>query len=139
MSCPDTVTLRFPRKAQYYSVARLVVGGMASPLQMSFDALDDLQSALNSLLDREDLPTLAGPDSEGGELTLQLQVSDDSMSASLGTFASGSIDGAFDRSEQDSGEFGLRRLLDTFVDEVAIEVGDGGERVTLTKRLKAVV
>jgi anti-sigma regulatory factor (Ser/Thr protein kinase) len=136
----ETVTLRFPRKSQYYSVVRLVVGGMATPLQMSYDALDDLQLALSSLLDSDDLPNPAASNGlPDGELTLRLRVGADSMSASLGSFDTGSIDGAFQRSEEQGGEFGLRRLLDTIVDDVEVAAQADGEWVTLTKRVKAAV
>lgn len=129
----DTVTLSFPRKSQYYAVARLVVGGMAAPLNMSYDALDDLQQAISHLLDSEDLPV-------AGDLTLQLDVGEDSMAASIGGFQLDSVDAAFERSEQTAGgEFGLRRILDTFVDSVEVDRRDTGEWVTLTKRVKATV
>ena len=42
----DTVTLSIPRNPQYYSVVRMVVGGIAAGLQLSYDALDDLQLAI---------------------------------------------------------------------------------------------
>ena len=37
---------------------------------------------------------------------------------------------------QQGGELGLRRLLDTIVDDVHVASEDGGEWVTLTKRVK---
>lgn len=132
MSTTDTVVLRFPRKAQYYSVARLVVGGLAAPLQMSYDALDDLQLAVSTLLDSQELDA-------DHELTLRIQVGPDSMQASLGAFGTGVVAGAFERSNERGGEFDLRRLLDTIVDDVAIHEIDSTEWVTLTKHVKAAV
>ena len=133
MNDSETVVLSFPRKSQYFGVARLVVGGLAAPLQMSYDALDDLQLAISSLLDNEDLPA-------ADELTLRLHVGTDNMRASLGGFPLDSVDGAFDRSSDKGGELGLRKLLDTIVDEVEVVAdGDGQEWVTLTKRVGAPV
>ena len=129
----DSVLLSFPRDSRYYSVARLVVGGIAAPLQMSYDALDDLQLAISSLLDHEDL-ALGAPDEE---VQLRLTVDDRQLSAAIGSFASGSLDRAFERSAQQGGEMGLRRLLDTIVDEVTVDTSSGGEWVTLTKHVKA--
>jgi anti-sigma regulatory factor (Ser/Thr protein kinase) len=129
----DSVLLSFPRDSRYYAVARLVVGGMAAPLQMSYDALDDLQLAISSLLDHEDL-ALDTPDEE---VQLRLTVDERQLTAALGNFASGSLDRAFDRSSKQGGEMGLRRLLDTIIDEVSVETADGGEWVTLTKHVKA--
>lgn len=133
MNDSETVVLSFPRKSEYFAVARLVVGGLAAPLQMSYDALDDLQLAISSLLDNEDLPAAE-------ELTLRLQVDDGCMRASLGRFPADSVDTAFHRSTDKGGELGLRKLLDTIVDEVQVAPdGDGHEWVTLTKRVGAPV
>ncbi|MCW2973281.1 MAG: hypothetical protein JWN72_1554 [Thermoleophilia bacterium] len=129
----DSVLLSFPRDSRYYAVARLVVGGIAAPLQMSYDALDDLQLAISSLLDHEDLALGVADE----EVQLRLTVDDRQLSAAIGSFASGSLDRAFERSAQQGGEMGLRRLLDTIVDEVAVDTADGGEWVTLTKHVKA--
>ena len=137
----DSVSLSFPRDSRYYAVARLVVGGMAAPLEMSYDALDDLQLAISSLLDHEDLAMLepASVDSTG-EVHLRLRIDDQQLVASLGSFTSGSLERAFERSAQQGGELGLRRLLDTIVDDVsvALDGSDGdGEWITLTKQVKA--
>lgn len=131
----DTVALSFPRDSRYYAVARLVVGGMAAPLEMSYDALDDLQLAISSLLDHEDL-ALDG-DGEAGDVRLRLEVDEHQLVAALGSFASGSLDRAFERSAQQGGEMGLQRLLDTIVDEVVVSDGSEGEWITLTKQVKA--
>jgi anti-sigma regulatory factor (Ser/Thr protein kinase) len=129
----DSVLLSFPRDSRYYAVARLVVGGMAAPLQMSYDALDDLQLAISSLLDHEDL-ALGAPDEE---VQLRLTVDERQLTAALGSFATGSLDRAFDRATDQGGEVGLRRLLDTIIDEVSVESAGDGEWVSLTKHVKA--
>jgi anti-sigma regulatory factor (Ser/Thr protein kinase) len=131
----DTVSLSFPRDSRYYAVARLVVGGMAAPLEMSYDALDDLQLAISSLLDHEDL-ALDG-DGSTGDVRLRLEVDESQLVAALGSFASGSLDRAFERSAQQGGEMGLRRLLDTIVDDVRVTDDSDGEWITLTKHVKA--
>ena len=136
----DSVSLSFPRDSRYYAVARLVVGGMAAPLQMSYDALDDLQLAISSLLDHEDLAISgggsAGPADIDDSVSLRLEVDEHQLVAALGSFSTGSLDRAFERSAQQGGEMGLRRLLDTIVDDVNVATEDGGEWVTLTKRVK---
>jgi anti-sigma regulatory factor (Ser/Thr protein kinase) len=134
----DTVVLSFPRATKYYGVARLVVGGMAAPLQMSYDALDDLQLAISSLLDRADL-ALQGDDTE---VQLHLEVSEARLVAKIGGFADGDAGRALDTdaSADASGTngLGLRRLLDTIVDDVSVDGhAAGGEWVTLVKNVKA--
>ena len=135
----ETVALSFPRDSRYYAVARLVVGGMAAPLQMSYDALDDLQLAISSLLDHEDLTPLVPADGveDDGQVHLRLDVDDDRLVASIGSFAAGSLERAFEHSAQQGGDLGLRRLLDTIVDDVRVETQSDGEWVTLTKHVKA--
>jgi anti-sigma regulatory factor (Ser/Thr protein kinase) len=133
----DSVTLSFPRDNRYYAVARLVVGGMAAPLQMSYDALDDLQLAISSLLDHEDLASGAAPVGGIQDVQLRLEVDEHQLVAALGTFAPGSLDRAFERSARQGGELGLRRLLDTIVDDVQVTADGDAEWVTLTKRVKA--
>ena len=134
----DTVALSFPRDSRYYPVARLVVGGMAAPLQMSYDALDDLQLAISSLLDHEELATTATSEDGLGDVRLRLEVDEQQLVAALGSFATGSLDRAFERSAAQGGEMGLQRLLDTIVDDVSVSSDDDGEWVTLTKRVKVV-
>ncbi len=133
----DTVALSFPRDSRYYAVARLVVGGMAAPLQMSYDALDDLQLAISSLLDHEDLATTDQPSDGIADVHLRLEVDDAQLVASIGGFEHGSVNRAFERSAGSGGELGLRRLLDTIVDDVNIVADGDVEWVTLTKRVKA--
>lgn len=133
----DTVALSFPRDSRYYAVARLVVGGMAAPLQMSYDALDDLQLAISSLLDHEELATQGATADGLGDVQLRLEVDEHQLVAGLGAFATGSLDRAFQRSAEQGGEMGLQRLLDTIVDDVSVAAEDDGEWVTLTKRVKA--
>jgi anti-sigma regulatory factor (Ser/Thr protein kinase) len=135
----DTVALSFPRDSRYYAVARLVVGGMAAPLQMSYDALDDLQLAISSLLDHEDLATQGADNSTGdlGNVQLRLEVDEHRLVAAIGSFTTGSLDRAFERSAQQGGEMGLQRLLDTIVDEVTVTGEAEGEWITLTKQVKA--
>ena len=56
----DAVTLTVPHARSYYGVVRLVVGGLAARLDLSYDALDDVQVALDTLLATE--AYAAGPD-----------------------------------------------------------------------------
>ncbi len=136
----DTVALSFPRDSRYYAVARLVVGGMAAPLQMSYDALDDLQLAISSLLDHEELAT-RGADADAGtgidDVHLRLEVDEHRLVAAIGSFAAGSLDRAFERSAQQGGGMGLQRLLDTIVDDVRVSDESDGEWITLTKQVTA--
>jgi hypothetical protein len=48
----DEITLTIPRDASFHEVAHLVLGGVAARLNLSFENLDDLETALNAVLER---------------------------------------------------------------------------------------
>ena len=49
----DSITLSLPHAKPYHGVARLVVGGLAARLELSYEHLEDLQLALESVLERD--------------------------------------------------------------------------------------
>jgi hypothetical protein len=116
----DRITLSIPHEEGFEHVAQLVLSGVAARLNLTYESLDDLQVALDSLLKR----------AEGeGEVTVDLRVGQDAISARVGPF-NGTISAELER-EPGAEEVGLRRVLDTVVDEVAVE----GPWVVLTKRV----
>ena len=121
----DSITLSIPHAKPYHGVARLVVGGLAARLELSYEHLEDLQLALESVLDSEGFV-------DGDEVTVQLEVTPDSVVMEIGP-----VDPVVLRRdlEPDGGaEISLSRLLSTLVEEVSIEEGDGGHRLRLEKR-----
>ncbi len=125
----ETIELTLPRSPRYYGVARMVIGGLAAGIELSYDALDDLQLAIGSLLDNRDLPG-------GDTVALHVTVTGDGVSARIGPFAQGSMAAAFAGSSA-SGGIDLARLLETVVDEVVTD-GDGdGDWIVVTKRAVA--
>lgn len=72
----DTVTLQVPRVADFRSLLHMVLGGIGLRRELSFDALDDLQLAVDSILEG---------DSMTGEEPLNMTVSlaEDSLTISL--------------------------------------------------------
>lgn len=121
---PDTITLTLPPEREYQRVAHLVLGGLAVRLNLTLEALEDLQLALDGLLD-------TGAAEE--EVTLELSVVDGAIEASLGPFRAGSVQRALEA--EDDG-VGLRRLLDTVVDGAEVSERDSGDWVRLTKRIE---
>jgi hypothetical protein len=119
----DVVTLQLPRARDYRAVAHLVLGGFATRLDLTYDVLDDIQTAVDELMERRD----AGPD-----VTLALRVDGGAVHASVGPFGGGVVD---DLSSEDDSGLGLRRVLDTVVDEVSVSERDGAQWVELTKRV----
>lgn len=123
----DTVRLTIPRDVPYHGVARLVVGGLAARLAFSYEALEDMQLAADSLLANE--AYAAGP-----ELTIELNVREDGIELRAGPVAE-AFRAELEREVPESEGVGLRRLLSTVAEGVGIESEDGGEWLRLEKRL----
>ena len=121
----DEITLRLPRERPFFGVAHLVVGGLAVRLDLSFEQLEDLQVAIGELLEQHETER---------EITVSVRVENDTIHALVGPF-DGSLEQAL---AKDSGDdVGLRRVLETVVDQVEVTTRDGQPWVALTKAMKA--
>ena|SRR5688500_5279079 len=117
----DEIRVTMPSERPFGAVAGLVLGGVAARHALTIDVLDDLQLALESLLERDPRPR---------EITLVLRVGPETVEASVGPFARASLA----ELDHDSGRgLDLRRLLDTVVDAVALADRDDGCWVELRK------
>jgi hypothetical protein len=108
----DQITLTIPSEEPFHEVAHLVLGGFASRLNLTFESLDDLETALSAVLEGA---------SSDGSVTVKLRVEADAICASVGPFEAGFRD----ELERDPGdEMTLRRILDTVLDGYELD-GDG--------------
>jgi hypothetical protein len=96
-----------------------VLGGLAVRLDLTFEHLEDLQLALDNLMERR------GED----PVTVAVTVDAGRLRTSVGPFT----DAALDDLERDDSPLGLRRVLETVVDGIEVEDRDGGRWVELTK------
>ena len=119
----DTITLTLPPEREFQRVAHLVLGGLAVRLNLTLEALEDLQLALDGLLDTG---------SAGEEVRLELSVLPGAVEALVGPFRGGAVRREL---EADADDMGLRRVLDTVVDHVEVDERDGSDWVQLTKRI----
>jgi hypothetical protein len=118
----DEFVVTIPREPTFSVVADLVVGGIAARHEFTLDVLDDLQLALDSLLDY-------GDDDEG-DVTVRLLVGDGAVSVSVGPIP----DDTVAELEREPGDgIGLRRLLETTVDDVSLTQRSGDVWVELRK------
>jgi hypothetical protein len=118
----DEFVVTIPREPTFSVVADLVVGGIAARHEFTLDVLDDLQLALDSLLDY-------GDDDEG-DVTVRLLVGDGAVSVSVGPIP----DDTVAELEREPGDgIGLRRLLETTVDDVSLAQRSGDVWVELRK------
>ena len=114
----DEITLTIPREEPFHEVAHLVLGGVAARLNLTFEHIDDLETALDAVLERA---------AEDGDVTVQLLLTDAAIVTRVGPFAA---DRLRDELEHDSGEHvTLRRILDTVADGYELD-GDGWLELT---------
>jgi hypothetical protein len=120
----DEISLTLPADEAFNRVAHLVLGGLAARLDLSVEHLEDLELALDALLERR---------RDDAEVILRVRMLDDELRTTIGPFASV-------RAELERGADGaltLSRILGAVCDNVEITDANGSEWVELTKRVGA--
>jgi hypothetical protein len=101
-----------------------VLGGLVIRLDLTIEHLEDLQLALDAVLERA---------REAETVTIALRPADGEIEAAIWPMR----DGVAEELETSGGEaVGLRRMLDTLVDRVELVSGEGGDWLKLTKRVE---
>jgi hypothetical protein len=118
----DEITLTLPRDRDFYAIAHLVLGGLAVRLDLTFEALEDLQLALASVLER--------PDAEG-DVNVTLRIEDHAVHALVGPFELEDLRNHLRGAATD--ELTVERLLEAVVDRIDIEERDDEAWIELTK------
>ena len=116
----DEITLTIPRERDFHRVAHLVLGGLAVRLDLTSENLEDLQLALDTVLDRTD--------PSAGEISVRMSPGDDELQAVVGPLSRRLLDEI--ESEADDG-LGIRRVLESTVEDVHVD----GDWVRLTKKV----
>ncbi|HEU5361773.1 MAG TPA: hypothetical protein VFU56_00470 [Gaiellaceae bacterium] len=116
----DEITLTIPRERDFHRVAHLVLGGLAVRLDLTIENLEDLQLALDTVLDRTD-PAV-------GEVTVRMSLHDGELQTVVGPLTRRLLDEI--ESEADDG-LGIRRVLESTVEDVHVD----GDWVRLTKKV----
>jgi hypothetical protein len=117
----EEIRLVIPAEEDFRPIAHLVTGGLAMRLDVTYDDLDDLQVAIETLLALRD---------DADELVLSLSADDGVLHAALGPFAPEKVHAA----DSDRG-LDLHRVLETVCDTHEVEERDGGAWVELSKRI----
>jgi hypothetical protein len=115
----DEVTLVVPAEEDFHPVVHLVVGGLAAKLDLTMDALADLQIAHDALLAQR---------SDDEDIEVRVVIDGGVLHTTVGPFPAGIAD----ELERDSGELGLGRVLETVCAAVDVEVLDGDVWLELT-------
>src|ERR1700741_354257 len=105
----DMITLTIPSEQPFHEVAHLVLGGVAARLDLTFESIDDLETALEAVLEQA---------AENGDVTVELRLDDHAIVARGGPFAG---DGLREGLDRDDDGVGLRRILDTVLDGYELE------------------
>ena len=117
----DEITLTLPREPAFQSVAHLVLGGLATRLNLTLENLEDLQLALTALLAR-------GDGGAARAVTVRMTIHDDALQIVVGPLDRKVLD-AVDRGARD--ELDIRRVLESTVDDILVD----GDSVRLTKKV----
>ena len=120
----DEITLVLPAQEDFRQIAHLVLGGLGVRAELTYEDLDDLQTALDALLGCRD---------DAAEMHVRFDVHDDSVRSTVGPFAEAQLD----ELESDSNDIGLRRVLETVTDGFEVERRDGDAWVVFTKHTNA--
>jgi hypothetical protein len=120
----DEISLTLPADEAFHPVAHLVLGGLAVRLDLTFESLEDLELAIDALLERF---------GAGQGVTLLVRVLDGGLQTVIGPFSS--VRAELEAEADDS--LNLRRILGTVCDNVEIVDRDGGQWVELTKYAQA--
>src|SRR5581483_6205071 len=76
MDGTDEITLTIPREPDFHRVAHLVLGGLAVRLDLTIENLEDMQIALDAILDNTD--------PNAGEITVRMRLHEGELETSIG-------------------------------------------------------
>lgn len=107
---------------------RLVLGGIATRLHLSYEHLEDLQLALEGLLSNEAYAT-------GDDVTVELRVEGETVELLVGPLDARRLEPDLAGAADASAGVSLGRLLATVAEHVEVERREAGEWVRLRKRI----
>jgi hypothetical protein len=125
----QAIELRIPNERPFHGVVRLVVGGLAARHNLSYEALEDLQLALVTVLEGDAYST-------ADEIRVELVVTDEAILMAVGPLNGNAV--RADLQESSEGYLGLGRLLGTLVEDAGMEAREDGEWLRLSKRVRGI-
>lgn len=125
----DTVTLRVPRQDGFMRTVRMVLGGIATRKDLSFDALDDLLLAVETLL---------AEDSDVDDLSVSVTVSEAAVEVRLEPLSGPDLYATLRSGRVPEGAEGrcldVCLLLESLVDAYRIEGEAGGQYAVIVEK-----
>jgi len=121
----DEISLTLPADEAFHHVAHLVLGGLAVRLDLTVENLEDLELALDALLERT---------RQEEDITVRVRLVDGEVRTMVGPFAALRAELEHDGSN----DLTLSRILGAVSDSHEVVDRDGAEWVQLTKRVETV-
>jgi hypothetical protein len=122
----EHISFRAPLDGAFQPVVRLIVGGIAERANFGFEAMDDLQLAIERLLGE------AGSD---GEVQLSFELRQDGIRTRVGPLHEKGLAQALQDPDNQPGSLSLARILKTVVDSYGVEEVTGGDIVVRLEKL----
>lgn len=126
MPAADRVALEAPLDGAFGPVVRLIVGGVAERADFGFEAMDDLQLAIERLLAE------AGAE---GQVRLSFELKGDGIRTRIGPLAERGLAEALQDPDGMAGTLPLARILSTVVDSYGVEQAAEGQIVVRLEKL----
>jgi anti-sigma regulatory factor (Ser/Thr protein kinase) len=125
----QAIELRIPNERPFHGVARLVVGGLAARHNLSYEALEDLQLALVTILESDGYAA-------AGEIRVEVEVTDEAITMAIGPLNGDTV--RADLQQSSEGDLGLGRLLGTLVEDATVDAREDGDWLRLSKRVRGI-
>ena len=125
----QAIELRIPNERPFHGVARLVVGGLAARHNLSYEALEDLQLALATILESDGYAA-------AGEIRVEVEVTDEAITMAIGPLNGDTV--RADLQQSSEGDLELGRLLGTLVEDATVDAREDGDWLRLSKRVRGI-
>jgi hypothetical protein len=122
----ERVEIDAPLDLAFQGVVRLVVGGVAEQANFGFEAMDDLQLAIERLLAE------TGSD---GRVKISFELSDGAVRTRIGPLREGSLAAALQETNGDTTTLSLARILSAVVDSFGVEPATDGQIMVRLEKL----
>ncbi len=122
----DRISFEAPLAGAFRPMVRLIVGGVAERADFGFEAMDDLQLAVERLL------VEAGSD---GQVVLSFELRGDAIRTRVGPLKERGLAKALQDPEGPPGTLSLGRILSTVVDSYGVEEVSGGDIVVRLEKV----
>jgi hypothetical protein len=126
MAESEQITFKAPLDGAFRPVVRLIVGGIAERANFGFEAMDDLQLAIERLL------VEAGSD---GAVELSFELREGGIRTNVGPLHEKGLAEALQDPDNQPGSLSLGRILSTVVDSYGVQEVSGGDIVVRLEKL----